>query len=262
LEQNVDQPVPAAPSLEPAWRLALRLGLDALGCAVFSSLFAAAPLAAAGLAIVAAKGLQGASDAAVAWRDVFANADSEGRTLVLFVFGGASYLAVILGFLAVARLRRGRDWRAYVAWTPFRFEKAYWLLGAAGIVWGVAAGSLIEHAHPEAKNWVSFPSGVVGSLVTVALVAVLGPLCEELVFRGWLFTALRARLNAVLTILATAALFAAAHWESTHLYALAVFPIGLLLGYARERGGSIKGTFAFHGIYNFAGWILALFAGR
>jgi membrane protease YdiL (CAAX protease family) len=58
--------------------------------------------------------------------------------------------------------------------------------------------------------------------------------------------------------LGTAALFAFLHYEKTHLYALAIFPLGLALGLMREWSGSIKPTIAFHAVYNFSVLTLGL----
>ena len=85
---------------------------------------------------------------------------------------------------------------------------------------------------------------------------ILAPLSEELLFRGWLYTALRWRFGFSAAFWATSLLFAVAHWDSTHLYALAILPIGLVLGYVRERTGSTKATTLFHMIYNSSGFAL------
>ncbi len=261
MEPTIDA-VPIAPPIEPFWRLALRLALDAAAFVVLAALFVAVPLGAVWLASAAARGLEATSASIEGARQAFAGMTFNVQMTSFFAAGAVGYLAVIAAILAVARARRGADWRAYIAWAPFRFEWIYGAVAVAAVVWGAAIGSVIEYLHPEAKQWVTFPKGPVGVVATVALAVFIGPLCEELIFRGWLFTALRSRLGALATIAATAVLFACAHWESTHLYALAVFPIGLMLGYIRQRSGSMRASFAFHGIYNFAGWILAALAGR
>ncbi len=254
---------PAEPMpVESAWRLLTRLILDVLGFAAIASAILILLAAIAAVADVALRGMDGAARDMAFVKNFPGNVDMETFTLVSFSIGCLFYVAIILAILVIARLRRGSGWRDYVAWRPFRPDWTYLLLAAAGIGWGIAIGSFIETLHPEAKNWFVFPKGVVGVAVSFVLVAILGPLSEEFLFRGWLFTALRPKFGVIATILVTAALFAMAHWESTHLYAMAVFPVGLLLGYARERSGGMRATFAFHGIYNFSGWILAAFAGK
>jgi membrane protease YdiL (CAAX protease family) len=261
LDQFTEAPL-EIPRLEPTWRLAVRLIVDAIGIV---------GLAAGMLLTLAA--LVAAADAALRGVDTFLSdvasirafpGDIDRETIILgsFAIGSLLYVAIIAAILTVSRLRRGVDWRDYIAWRPFQFERIYVGLAIAGVVWGVGVGSIIEAFHPASKEWFIFPRGVAGAIVSFILVVILGPLCEEFLFRGWFYTALRPKLGFPATLAVTAIAFALAHWESTHLYALAVFPVGLLLGYARERGGSTKATFAFHGFYNFAGWILAAFAGK
>ena len=108
----------------------------------------------------------------------------------------------------------------------------------------------MEWVHPAAKEWVRLPEGAGWTTLFVTLAVVAAPVTEELLFRGWLYTGLRSRLAAGTTILVTAALFGLAHWERTHLYALAVFPVGLALGFIRERTGTIRATMTFHAAYN------------
>jgi len=52
------------------------------------------------------------------------------------------------------------------------------------------------------------------------------------------------------------AVFAGMHYEKTHLYALAVFPIGLALGAIREITGTIKSTISFHAFNNLIACVL------
>jgi membrane protease YdiL (CAAX protease family) len=94
------------------------------------------------------------------------------------------------------------------------------------------------------------PRGAGGLALTVLLAVVLAPIIEELLFRGWIYTALRARYSYVFVLLFTAGTFAVAHFERTGIYALVVFPVGLVLGWMRERTGSVFSTMAMHAIYN------------
>lgn len=97
--------------------------------------------------------------------------------------------------------------------------------------------------------------------VAVARACVLAPLGEELLFRGALFGWLRRRLNAVLTIMLTAAVFAVIHVIPVLLPITFVFGLGL--GWIRERTGSTTPGFIVHvlnnvaliaGAYLVAGW--------
>lgn len=97
--------------------------------------------------------------------------------------------------------------------------------------------------------------------VAVARACVLAPLGEELLFRGALFGWLRRRLNAVPTIVLTAALFAVIHMMPVVLPV--AFILGLGAGWIRERTSSTTPFFIMHilnnvalvaGAYLVAGW--------
>ena len=167
--------------------------------------------------------------------------------------GSAAYVAAAFAIYAMARRRAGDGWRSLLGWTSFRTDRIFWALLAGAVAYQMVAGALVRFIHPEAKNWLILPDGPLGVASAVLLIAVLAPICEELLFRGWIFTALRWRYGFASALWVTAVLFALAHWEKTYLYALAILPMGLLLGYLRERTGSTRATILFHTLYNSAG---------
>lgn len=180
------------------------------------------------------------------------------------IVGIGAYVAMILAVIAAARFRGGKDWMALVAWRdwqPRRHWKLFLALFVLTLVWEVGASIAIEHVHPEAKDWVVAPKGTPWIVAFIALAVLAGPIAEEILFRGWMYTSLRASFGLPAAVLTTSVLFAAAHWEGTHLYALAVFPVGLALAVVRERTGSIAGSITFHALYNGVASVL-LFAGK
>jgi uncharacterized protein len=96
------------------------------------------------------------------------------------------------------------------------------------------------------------------ALTLFALVVMVGaPFVEELFFRGLLFAALRKRgVNAVLTILTTAVVFAGFHFEPQRFFVL--LPSGLVLGWVRWKTGSTGSSMVAHGLVNAPGAILLL----
>lgn len=229
-------------------------------------LAAAIVVAAAGLAFAGLAAVHGFNDALALVVDLLGQAKAGSRTAERLdvALGLAAYAAQILAVLAVARFRGGRDWPSLVAWRewePRRHWKLVAVLLAATLVWSVVASMAIEHVYPAAKDWVVPPKETPWIVAFLALAVLVGPIGEELLFRGWMYTSLRARFGLRVAVLVTAVLFALAHWESTHLYALAVFPVGLALAIVRERTGSIAPTITFHAIYNGVASVL-LFAGK
>jgi membrane protease YdiL (CAAX protease family) len=126
----------------------------------------------------------------------------------------------------------------------------------AAMAYGLGASLALGHLNPSLKTLWAIPESPLAIMAALMLVVILAPLSEELLFRGWLYTALRWRLGFRASLWATALIFSLAHWESTHLYALAILPIGLVLGHVRERTGSVRATTLFHMIYNSSGLAL------
>jgi membrane protease YdiL (CAAX protease family) len=127
------------------------------------------------------------------------------------------------------------------------------------MVYSLAANEALAYFYPASQDWITIPQGWVSTVLFFVVATLAAPLTEELVFRGWLYTALRAKLPFAPCVVIVSALFALAHWESTHLYALAVFPVGLALGYLREKTGSLKTSMSFHAFYNGFAFVLMFF---
>jgi hypothetical protein len=88
-------------------------------------------------------------------------------------------------------------------------------------------------------------------LLWVALV-IGAPVAEEVFFRGFLFPGLAAsRLGTVGTIVVTSALWAALHIQYEIYDVGAIFVLGLLLGAARARTGSLVVPLILHAVVNF-----------
>ncbi len=213
--------------------------------------------------LVAVHGLQGALDLVTTMLEgtKAGGRANEGLDVVL---GIGAYLAQILAVFAVARFRGGGDWSALVAWrdwAPRRHWKLFAGLMVLTLAWSIGASIAIEHVYPEAKDWVTAPKAAGWIVGFLALAVLFGPFAEELLFRGWMYTSLRASFGLRIAVLVTSVLFALAHWESTHLYALAVLPVGLALATIRERTGSIAASITFHAIYNGVASVM-LFVGQ
>jgi ABC-2 type transport system permease protein/sodium transport system permease protein len=174
-----------------------------------------------------------------------------GLSVLLFV--GFPLAASLLGRV---RLRSGLALRAppALAWA------AALLLG--GSLWPLAAelGELLRSATtvPEAEErqvrrmiaaWRE-----VGVLPTLLCLALVPAVTEELLFRGYLFTALRRALAPAATVLTTAAVFGLFHlllgvrlsWERGLVSAL----LGLVLGGARLWSGSVLPGMLLHATHN------------
>ncbi len=170
------------------------------------------------------------------------------------------YLAVAASILLFARRRGGKAWRDLVAWRPIAFrlnDKVLWSICAAALIYSVGAAATLSYFAPKSMSSFTIPSDRVAAAILFVVAVVFAPATEELLFRGWIYTSLRFRFGLWTALLVSSALFGLAHYELTHVYALAVFPVGLALGALRQRTGSIKAGILFHACNNFIAFCAA-----
>jgi hypothetical protein len=173
---------------------------------------------------------------------------------------GASLLLIVL----LVKLRR----HAALLSLGFRLPAWPWL--AAGIPMGFAAlvlqeaGGLLSKAIFPGANSTNQCVGIrgeFGSSLALALlaVAVIAPIAEEIIFRGFTFGWLQGRLPLWGAVLISAAIFSAAHvgWAEPSLF-LPVFLSGILLAYLYARSRSLWPGVIVHMTINIVGVILIL----
>lgn len=165
-------------------------------------------------------------------------------------------VAYVLTFCALAFLFRVQYrqpfWRS-LGWTSFRLSPA--IIVASGLLtaFGVAILSVAIQT-PATSNRIT---EMLENPKNVALVAIfgltLGPLAEELIFRGFLQPLLVRSLGAVPGVFAAAIPFGLLHfseygnsWRHVLLIALA----GAAFGWMRQRTGSTKSSTLMHASYN------------
>lgn len=222
----------------------------------------AAAIAAAYFAMAALHGWAGAR-AALTSLVAALQVDNEFSTARL-AFGLLLYAAALVALLLIARWRGGADWRSLVAWRPPawpRRDKMLWGIAALGLVYGLASSAALGYFYPKSDSWLLVPRDHLSAGLLLALAVVGAPLVEETYFRGWIYTSLRFRLGMWPALVISALLFGLAHYESTHLYALAVFPLGLVLGALRERTGSTRTSMLFHAANNLIAFFSAGLSG-
>lgn len=83
---------------------------------------------------------------------------------------------------------------------------------------------------------------------TSLFAAIIGPIVEELFFRGFMYGALKKYIGIFWSMIATAALFAALH---THIVGFfPIFALGILLAYLYEKTGTLVSSITVHVIHN------------
>ncbi|WP_066959259.1 CPBP family intramembrane glutamic endopeptidase [Microbulbifer sp. Q7] len=100
-------------------------------------------------------------------------------------------------------------------------------------------------------------------LLLALVLVIAAPLLEELVFRGYLFQAWRnTRLGFSGTLLLTSVLFTLLHWGQYNLVQLGfIFAFALILGFTREKSGSVLLPMLLHLCNNLVAAIVVLYLG-
>jgi membrane protease YdiL (CAAX protease family) len=153
-------------------------------------------------------------------------------------------LFFISSLIALAVAVAPMGWRALPA-LGFR-PAGFWpiVLGAVGaLIVSVAVSQLgIEpEGVKQAMDVARTPALFVASLAVMALLA---PLVEEVVFRGLLYGWVAGRWGVTAAWFVSSILFAAAHVEPAH--ALLVLPLGLWFGWLRQRTDSLWPSLVAH----------------
>ena len=119
----------------------------------------------------------------------------------------------------------------------------YGLIGVVGMFLVVigydAAYVLITRAHLPVQPTLPFltKAAATSAWATYLSAALLMPVAEEVIFRGYLFDAVRRHVGDRPTIIITALTFAAVHLQWFYFIPIAGF--GLILGWARYKTDSI-----------------------
>jgi membrane protease YdiL (CAAX protease family) len=152
-----------------------------------------------------------------------------------------------MGFLVLPLLGPG-PWRSIAGTRPSAAAMLTGLgLGAFGVVLFTAYGFLVRYSF----HAVVFPPVVSSFMTWCVHLMLVGPLVEEWLFRGVLWSAVRRRSKPAATIVITSAVFALSHGLARWLEFPCLFAFGVLLGVLRHRSGSLAPTILAHSLTNF-----------
>jgi len=132
--------------------------------------------------------------------------------------------------------------RAVVVWLMYFFTTA--------VVSAILTAIQIPGLNLEQKQSLGFEqlSGIFAYIAAFVLLVVLAPIFEELLFRGYLFGAIRARNNFWVSAILTSFTFALMHGQFN--VGIDVFILSLFLCYLRERTQTIWPGILVHALKN------------
>ena len=176
-----------------------------------------------------------------------------GGGLILPVLAG-QLLGVIIPLLVLSRLNHWdpiADLRLGVA--PWPIIGAVTLLAAAALVPSSLLAELSLRIFPSDPERIAMfqdllPRSPLGVLLTVITVVVVGPLGEEIVFRGFLHRLASGFWGPAQATLLASLVFALVHAEPWLL--LGLVGIGVALSFIFEATGSLLACWVFHGVHN------------
>ena len=159
---------------------------------------------------------------------------------VLATFFGTCLLALLIAVLPLGRDAPAALGLRPVGWRPI-------VLAVLGTT---VLSFVVSQLGPQPEGVREVTQGLRGvqALLTLAVLGLLAPVAEELVFRGLLYGWLAGRWSNLVAFILSSLAFAAAHTEPLHI--LMVLPLGFWFGWLRWRTGSLVTTIVAHIINN------------
>ena len=184
-----------------------------------------------------------------------------------YAFGAMMLASQALGIwmtVLFARVGGGRARDVLALRAPFGGNTAYFWAIPGFVVFGFAVGALVQWLSPQSSQadtaiMVELTRSPAWWMIFLAAV-VFAPLQEELMFRGFLFSALARsrRLGLIGATLLTSISWAAIHGYSPQGNAT-IFALGLALSFVLWLTGSTRVTMLCHGSYNALAFIAAAY---
>jgi len=164
-------------------------------------------------------------------------------------------LIVVVLYIAIARLPLRETLRLH--WPGWKLIAYVVILGIGLILaassWGSVVSEWLDYDLPVPPEY--YPTNVGESILFVAALALVAPLCEETLFRG-LLQHTHERNGVVKAILVVAVIFAGFHLS--FLRFLVLLPVAVVLGFVAWRSQSLAASFTLHAVYNGVAGILSL----
>lgn len=174
-------------------------------------------------------------------------------------FALAFCLPLVLGAI---KLKRGANLRRYLGLRFFDARSfGFWLLIIFGylLAYDTLAYLLGRAIVPEFS--IAIYESANGSWLLWLAVVLAAPLLEEIFFRGFLFSGLASSITGPFgAVLITSVIWAIIHNQYDYFWMFSIFVIGLALGIARYKTGSLVLTFVLHAAINLGAMIATAIA--
>ncbi len=185
------------------------------------------------------------------------------RVITVLLLQIIVYALIAASLFVLLRLRYGRPfWQAL----GFRYPRyAAWICAFLGPALAIAIGvlGLLLHAREIELPFQDLLQTRSAVILLGILVVVLGPFCEELVFRGFLMPLFARSLGAAGGIVLAGVLFGCMHgpeysWSWQHVVLISF--AGIVFGYARYAARSTLAAVMMHATFNLTQFAAFVFA--
>jgi len=163
-----------------------------------------------------------------------------------------AYLYLFLALWLLFRTQYGRPFWSSLGWTNMRFRPISII--SSGLVLAFAVVFLARFLKtPDVTPLTKMLSDRTSILLMVLFGSTVGPMCEELIFRGFLQPLFARSLGVIGGILGAALLFGLLHLQeygNSWRHGLLITTAGAAFGWMRWRTGSTKASTLMHAAYN------------
>jgi membrane protease YdiL (CAAX protease family) len=173
------------------------------------------------------------------------------------------FMMALWGALPVIIFSFGSNWNRFwkASSLPWRTQVLYIFGSVAAVIamdigynliYQFIMGSQLTGQSTEALFMKARDSSWWLTLSTLALVM---PAAEEILFRGYLFEALKKRFSDPVVLIATSFIFSLVHFQLNYFFLL--FGLGFVLGWAKLKSGSLRLSTLLHALNNSLVLVLA-----
>jgi len=143
---------------------------------------------------------------------------------------------------------------------PYIFAVGMWVIGLSILLFWVQALVWfgIDSLVPPDTAQKALDEAGDSIIVTIVLVGILGPIAEEIFFRGYVLPGLVKRFGIVWALLLSSLMFGMFHIDPAAI--VPTFALGLALGWVYLKTGSIWPAMFAHGLHNTVAVVIAKYA--
>ena len=145
--------------------------------------------------------------------------------------------------------KKGSRWIDYMAWRRVGIFRVFgWVFLSLLVVY---LSGVLHHLMGWPDSGFMKEVGLGQSpIVLILAVAVAAPICEELVFRGFMYAGFERSLGAWPAVILTSVVFTLMHWQYNPYELIHILLLGLVLALARMRTRSMWTPMVMHAVNN------------